>query len=242
MQVKPRNPYPLLVRRFLRKVLPYGVYRRYIGRHEDESMRLWKRIAANVPSDKVILDIGAYHGVFALAAKEVNPGVMVYTFEPNPHTVEMLRQACAKSDIEIRELAIAEFNGAVPFLCASAQSRIVTDPSTSQEQGISVPAVSLDTWITDSDVVPSLIKIDTEGAEAAILRGAKKLLMEYQPIILCEILTDAAGEDVMAALPSHYHYLYINENTGVIEKSRITRDRWRNKNWLLIPENRLPEA
>ena len=241
MPGKLRNLCPSLLLRILKRTLPHSFYRRHIGRHDDESVRLWKRFAANVLPDKVIIDIGAFHGTYSLAAREVNSTAAVYAFEPNPYAAEVLRMACEGKGIEIKQLAIAEHDGRVPFLCASATSRIVAFP-VPQEQSIYVPAVSLDSWVIDNAVVPALVKIDTEGAEAGILRGAKRMLIEHQPIILCEVLTDLAGGKVMEALSSCYHFYHIDENRGIEERVHITRRRWRNLNWLLVPENRQPEC
>ncbi len=241
VETKPRNQYPTFVRRLLRKMLPLPLYCRWVGRHEYGSMRLWIRIAANVPPGRVILDIGAFHGDYALAAKDANPQIAVYAFEPNPITFEVLNMACENRGILVEKFAFANKNGAVSFLCSSAQSRILVESSIQQGKIIRVPAVSLDWWIMENAVVPALIKIDVEGAEASILRGARRLLGEHKPIILCEVLSDAAGSDVMSALPSNYRYYRIDENTGLIEQTRITREKWRNKNWLLIPEGKQAE-
>lgn len=45
-------------------------------------MRLWTRMAAVVPPGSAILDIGAFRGAYALAAKTANPATLVYAFEP----------------------------------------------------------------------------------------------------------------------------------------------------------------
>jgi len=87
-----------------------------------------------------------------------------------------------------------------------------------------------------------VIKIDVEGAEAGILRGAQRVLHEHHPIILCEVLTDAAGNEVMASLPKDYHFYHIDENGGTKEKACITRRRWRDTNWLLVPKHRIAEC
>ncbi len=91
------------------------------------------------------------------------------------------------------------------------------------------------TWARDNSATPFLVKIDVEGAEAGILRGAQETLSAHRPIFLCEILNDQAGSDVEAALPRFYHFYYIDENRGIIIKRRINRRRWRDKNWLLTP-------
>jgi FkbM family methyltransferase len=214
------------------------LYRHYVGRHEEGSIALWRRFALNLLPGTTILDIGAFHGEYSLAAKDVNPKARVFAFEPNPANIRVLRQSCDPNGVEVFPLAVAEANGVVRFLCDSAKSRVTTEAEIipSQWEVCPVPAVSLDSWASDNAVFPSLVKIDVEGAEGGILRGSKRVLLDCQPIILCEILSDSAGADVMAALPSCYTFWDIDENKGVAKRQpRITRRRWRNKNWLLLP-------
>jgi FkbM family methyltransferase len=240
LRAKPGNPWPPFLLPVLRRALPRRIYRRYIGRHEEGSIRLWKVLAGSVPEGTAILDIGAYEGVYALSARQVNAGASVYAFEPNPSSLERLTIACTGKRIDVMQVAFAEASGTVSFLCDSATSRIVQEPSDGQV--VKVRSLTLDDWRADRSVAVSLMKIDTEGAEAAILRGGKTLLGECHPIILCEVLSDSAGEAVMKALPDGYRYYRIDENKTFEERERITRDNWRDKNWLFVPAHRSEEV
>ena len=240
---KPKPPYPMWLNRVLRKVLVERIYRRYVGRHEDESLRRWTRMATQVADGKAILDIGAYHGEYALAARAANATVDVFAFEPNPHALDVLRDACQGRSIEIVAAAVSDEPGEVSFSCRSAQSAISPQPpaSDAEEERVTVTATSLDAWLSERSVIPALLKIDVEGWEARVLRGASRAINEYRPVILCEVLTDAAGEDVRSALPPFYRFFRVDENHGVTEDTRLTRRTWRNKNWLLAPEERRGE-
>jgi FkbM family methyltransferase len=239
----PKHPYPMWLRRVLRRVLFERIYRRYVGRHEDESLRRWTRMAGRVGDGKAVLDIGAYHGDYALAAREANARVDIYAFEPNTHALDVLRGACQGRSIEIVAAAVSDEAGDVSFSCRSAESAISTqEPASDADQElVTVTAISLDAWVSERSVIPALLKIDVEGWEARILRGASRAISEYRPVILCEVLTDAAGEDVRSALPSFYRFFRVDENRGVTEETRLTRRTWRNKNWLLVPEERRGE-
>jgi FkbM family methyltransferase len=241
---KPNHPYPAWMRRVLRKVLPQRIFRRYVGRHEDESMRKWRRMAAHVPAGKAVLDIGAFEGEYALAARAVNPDVAVYAFEPNPETATALRHACEEHAIDVVAAAVSDQPGVVSLASRSAESAIV-DADESAALGdeiVTVPAISLDDWLSEHAVVPDLIKIDVEGAEVRTLNGAARSLAEHRPIILCEILSDEAGSAVGRSLPPHYRFFRVDENGGVTEHSTITRREWRNKNWIFAPQERRVEV
>ncbi|MCZ2076541.1 MAG: FkbM family methyltransferase [Bryobacterales bacterium] len=186
MAKKPCNPWPPLLRRLLHKILPRRVYRRYIGRHEDTSLAIWRRLARSVDPGTVILDIGAFYGEFSLAAREENYAAEIFAFEPNPLNLDGLRSACESGRIEVVAAAVAEKDGFVRFVCDSAQSHIADDdgrtasePQDARE--FCAPAVAIDTWATERSVIPSLVKIDVEGAESAVLRGAKRIFVRLQP-------------------------------------------------------------
>ncbi len=234
------SPYPYALRVILKKILPYEIYRRYVGRHEDGSLDLWQQLAQKVPPKEAILDIGAYKGIYALKARKVNQEAPVFAFEPNPFVIQELKSSCLSKRIEVINTAVGEQNGTAKFICANAGSRIIKSAIIQSEKIITVPIVSLDRWCENHSIIPSLIKIDTEGAEASILRGSKKMLNNNSPIILCEVLSDSAGIEVMRALPPNYAFYAIDENTKSLrKKTRISRLNWRNKNWLLIPKGKL---
>jgi len=219
--------------------LPKSVYRRHVGRHEDESLRLWRAFAKRVTPPRAILDIGAFHGEFAIAAREVNPEAPIFAFEPNPDSLSYLNTACAGKGISIVPNAVSDQDGTVSFLCSTAQSRILkNDAPTTTEQTVQVQCLSLSAWVSDQRVSPALIKIDIEGAEPAVLKAARGMVEDCQPVILCEVLTNEAGDLLRKALPAGYSYWQIEENGGVQENDRIARYKWRNKNWLFVPNNR----
>lgn len=65
---------------------------------------------------------------------------------------------------------------------------------------VTVPVITLDDLMAASEVPPSLVKIDVEGAEIAVLRGATNLLRDVRPRIYIEI-----GEDNIAAATTIFH-------------------------------------
>lgn len=200
-------------------------------------MRQWKHVCRDMENGQVVLDIGAFNGEYAIAARGCNSRVEIFAFEPNPNSMRALRNNTDSLNIQLEESAIAEVDGFVNFKLNSEESAIAETSLGSDEEIVRVQCVSLDSWMASRGGA-SLIKIDTEGAEAGILRGAKQMLVSCHPIILCEVLTNEAGCAVMAAVPDHYTFFYVDENHGIVEKERITRTVWRNKNWLLVPRSR----
>lgn len=242
MSDKPKSPYPSILRKILKRIFPPAFYRRHIGRHELFSMFLWESLARQLKPEDTVLDIGAFHGEYALLARKANVDVKIFAFEPNPANFAMLEEKVAAQNITIEACAVGEQDGESSFLLNAATSRLIDSQSHMQADSfVKVPVIALDSWIELKHISPALIKIDTEGFETPILRGAQSILTGRipPPVILCEILSTQAGQDVMKVLPEGYMYFHIDENRGVSQRAAVTRKHWRNKNWLFIPSNKV---
>lgn len=139
-------------------------------------------------------DVGANIGFFALvAARLVGKEGRVVAFEADPEVAARLREHAARNDfdrIKVEQLAVWSKPRAVFF------ER--TDPAASPDRGlghvvssgasntIQVNAVSLDDYI-GTERSPDFVKCDVEGAEVEVFLGARRLLMEKRPGILCEM-------------------------------------------------------
>ena len=191
---------------------------------------------------RAILDVGAYHGDYALLAKATNPSAVVSAFEPDVSAFRALSSFCEVKGIEVVHAAVANKEGIVHFgeHCGGQFSKII-EPGENQTDGqfksYEVPQITLDAWCSRRGVAPALMKIDVEGAEPLVLEGAKNSLTQHRPSIICEVLTDAAGQSVMSVLPEFYQFYYINELGGCSRSSVIRRRCFRNRNWLLLPKD-----
>ncbi|MGQ0792562.1 MAG: FkbM family methyltransferase [Deltaproteobacteria bacterium] len=145
----------------------------------------------------VFYDVGAHIGYFSMvAARLVGDGGRVFTFEPDPDNASCVRRHIARnrlSQIEITEAAVWSGSGSLTFKRAierSSRNMGAVDAegvSGSSEGMIRVSAVSLDEFCR-SHPLPSMIKIDVEGGEIEVLRGATGLLTgKDKPVVLCEV-------------------------------------------------------
>jgi FkbM family methyltransferase len=145
---------------------------------------LWRLIR---PGDRV-LDIGANVGYMtALMVRRAGPDGMVFAFEPHPRLFERLaknveRLASGNGCAEFRlfQKAVSDREGPVSLVCPqdfAANDGVATleTSALSQEQVISVEAVTLDRIFDDRDEF-SVAKIDVEGHELHVLRGGAKFL------------------------------------------------------------------
>jgi FkbM family methyltransferase len=141
-------------------------------------------------------DVGAHSGFFCLiASRFVGPSGNIVAFEPDPDNVAALRANMAKNcitQVAVEESAVWSSVGQVTFERAPdhsnrTQGRITAslDPAIVH---ISVPSVRLDDMVFRKGYpVPHLIKMDIEGAEWEALQGARRLLKEAKPKLLCEV-------------------------------------------------------
>lgn len=138
---------------------------------------------------KCILDVGAHVGLTILPANLLgDENTRIYGFEPSIKNYKALRinldlNRCANVVIE-NCLVGAEESTDISFYETgdiSATSSIVNNKNrkfneTQKEQ------VSIDSYCKKNKLQPDLIKIDVEGAEISVLRGARLILAEFKPI------------------------------------------------------------
>lgn len=140
-------------------------------------------------SPKTFIDAGACRGDFTAFLVGAFPGASVYALEPDPALCQVVSQRFrGMANVHAWQLALQENRG-------SAKLHVHADPGTSSllprpAHGpryyhhsdrvlatIEVPALSLDQFIAERGATSiALLKLDTQGAELSILRGARKAL------------------------------------------------------------------
>jgi FkbM family methyltransferase len=132
----------------------------------------------------VVWDVGANIGLYTiLAGKKVGSRGQVIAWEPNPATFQLLEKHVRANGLQARSRAIqgAINDGATPEVlfrldAEAPSSQITMNAQTPAEEVIVVPARSLDAWCEELAQKPRVLKIDVEGAEVLVLRGARRLL------------------------------------------------------------------
>jgi len=141
----------------------------WLGSYELDKQRLF---AEHVRQGDAVWDIGANVGFYTLlASRLVGPTGRVIAFEPSPRNLHYLREHVARNrlpNVTVFDAAVGERPGRVAF-----------DESPGPAMGkvgagsITVPLVSVDDLVaTGKAPPPTLLKVDVEGAEAMVLRGA----------------------------------------------------------------------
>ena len=134
----------------------------------------------------VIFDVGADKGEYTCHCIRVNKHARVYAFEPHPKTFKILKSSFSGEGVVVVNKAISSSKGEMQLydyknnegsshatLCQDVIEKVHGEESIS----CGVEVVTLDEFVTENKIRKvHLLKIDVEGNEMNVLRGAKKSL------------------------------------------------------------------
>jgi FkbM family methyltransferase len=148
---------------------------------DDESLRLFLRLA--LPADANCVDVGANIGDILTGILAAAPNGKHVGFEPVPWLADDLARRFP--DVAVRREAASDSAGTASFTVLRESPSRSGLTATSEEVGelVSVETVRLDDALT---APPAFIKIDVEGAELEVLRGARETLRSHRPIVAIE--------------------------------------------------------
>ena len=216
----------------------------YVGTFEPDEQRFVERLLK--PGDR-FYDIGAHYGLFTLiASRRVGRSGRVVAIEPTPETRARLDANLglnSVSNVDVLPVAVSDSSGQVRMSVSTTHqeawnSLAPTEPGSGFEQ-LTVPSVTLDGLVAERGEAGriALLKIDVEGWERHVLRGARMLLqgadapvltVEFSDIMMqrdgsscCELYRDLvelgyamytydAGRNRMIEEPCRRHYGYAN--------------------------------
>ena len=139
------------------------------------------------------VDVGANFGLLsATAALGMGNGGRVIAIEADPATAKRAAATAALNglkNVDVYNLAASDRNGFLDFYRTDAFSNrgsVDAACAAGDSHKISVQSVCLDSLLTPLDVQVSLLKIDVEGHELAVLRGAEETIRRSKPTIIFE--------------------------------------------------------
>jgi len=186
----------------------YWQYQRFRWMHPE--VRMFEEWAEELREGDVVWDVGAHLGWHAVVAASLRPGVTVEAFEPHPAVVSRLREVVDATELSIgvHECALGDRDDTAAFSADPTPAARFPDaqPDTI-ESTIDVECARGDTLVNNSTVAPpDILKIDAEGADAAVLRGLRETIETHRPRrMYCEVHVDGAE---IRSLLSSYGYEY----------------------------------
>lgn len=159
-----------------------------------EALRL-----ARLSPDGICFDIGAHSGLYSLLFARASR--LVYAFEPFPRNLAYLARTLAANglgNVHIVPWAVGGETRLDGFLPGDHSSEGKVDAAGTMP----VFTVTCDAFAERYGAVPSLLKIDVEGTEAEVLRGADGILRKGRPAILLSTHGDGPKNECLGLLRS----------------------------------------
>jgi FkbM family methyltransferase len=211
------------VRLFLEKTIGLDNFRFYLSiynlrrLHKDPVEADFVHFLGMIPTDKLILDVGANFGIMAvsMARKAVNG--KVYAFEPIPENARALKRLAKHfklNNITVFECAVGDHPGELKMILPIVNntkihgwSHVVDENNTHEGELFTVPVKRLDD-IPELQQAKTIgaIKMDVENFEYEALTGARQLLLKHKPLIFCEIWNNDKGKQTLNFLKNEIGY------------------------------------
>ena len=164
-----------------------GYYRlsRYLSRYKSLTLEqeavVITQLALLMEDRDTFIDVGANVGLYACTIArrlKLCPGSnWVYAFEPNPATFLRLAQSCQPFKVTCHQIALSDQDGMLEFVAGGASNTFTTVANATAQHAlrkrISIPSARLDQIPLAGDRF--VIKIDVEGQEHLVLKGAEGL-------------------------------------------------------------------
>jgi FkbM family methyltransferase len=208
----------------------------------------------------IVLDIGAHHGFYTLLASyKVGPIGQVIAFEPSPREYQRLLwhlRLNRRKNVLAEPFALGSHEGTTQLFlvrgrdtgCNSLRPPKTADPASP----VQVPIVRLDDYLERQGITHvDFVKMDVEGAELEVLRGATSLLSRKpRPVWMMEvqdIRTEAFGysaKDIVEFLRERdFHWFKITQQGKLLPLSDPSELRdWSGYNFVAVPTERLEEV
>ncbi|WOK05577.1 FkbM family methyltransferase [Imperialibacter roseus] len=145
-----------------------------------------------------VFDVGANSGAFALKlaacfSDSYCDNISIHAFEPNPKMLKVLRDNCKLNPMLERMICIHPYglgasNSMLPFSFSKDNSGAGRFDEKGTENVVSLTVKTLDE-VCDNIEVNSLtfLKLDVEGFEPEVLKGARKTILRFKPAIYIEM-------------------------------------------------------
>ncbi len=145
--------------------------------------------------NKDIIDAGGYVGDTALLFSSYTDK-SIHVFEASPSNMDIIRETIRLNQLENIvpvSKALGEKSGTATFSLGERNScnSLVERPGYNYPNHIEVPVITLDDYVRENNLEVGLIKVDIEGGEQLLLKGAVETIRTQHPILLISIYHSA---------------------------------------------------
>lgn len=166
--------------------LPTRYFRYFPGDYESANFSFLESFCKK---GDVIIDVGAHFGLFSVRAAQITgTNGKVYAFEPAPPTFDLLKKTISLNKVENIvfpvKAAMTDKNGEATFYISNTVGDVansLVNYNDNIHTGYKVELIQCDTFVQKHNIKVGFFKIDAEGAELSVLKGAEKVLREQKP-------------------------------------------------------------
>ena len=187
-----------------------------LGTHEPIVMNVLHQI---LKDDMFVIEIGSHIGYFSLylSYKLKNKGKLIL-FECSPGVAKLLKRNIElnhfESFVKVEEIAVSDQDSTMDLFITENEedaTHSLIGGLAGNGKKIQIETTTLDNYFEKNKITQkvNLIKIDAEGAEGIILKGAKEIIRKYKPTLLIEMHTIEGSTYKLAEdLLHEYGYSY----------------------------------
>jgi FkbM family methyltransferase len=147
---------------------------------------VWNWLKKRTVPGSIILDVGAQFGLYSmLATRHIGKEGHIFAFEPSPDSAAVLRRHLTQNGmndrVEIVQAAVGPEEGEVTFFMAGTHPSNTLAPTTVDPvklTPVKVKAITVDGFCRQRQLKPTILKIDVEGWELQVLRGAMEVVKD----------------------------------------------------------------
>lgn len=221
------------MKELIKKIL--YILRIAITKNQKYDLQTLKVIKAVCNTETNCIDVGCHRGDIMDILLRFAPNGHHYGFEPLPHLYQFLKEKYKNTNCTISDIALSNVSGSTSF------NYVVSNPSYSgikkrnydrpneQDTVITVKTELLDNFLP-KDYKLGLIKIDVEGAEMQVLKGAAATIEATKPMIIFE--HGLGASDIYGTTPDMI-YAFFDEKKYNIS---LLKDWLNNKKFFTLKE------
>ena len=198
------------VKSIVKKVFPVTLNQRY----DKQTKRIMQIV---LEDESTFIDVGSHKGEVLELALKISKKGKHFAFEPIPYLFHKLNDKYG-TKCEVLNYGLSDQKKQSSFQHVTTNPaysgiKMRTYPKDEQVETIQIQLDTLDNQLKQHDRV-DMIKIDVEGAELEVLRGAKKIIEKFHPIIVFEHGLGASDhyntspEDILNFFDDHQYQLF----------------------------------
>jgi len=208
-------------------------------------------LSALLSEGMTYVDVGANIGHHALiAASRVGDRGAIHAFEPTPATFDELRRNMSRNgcrNVSYNNCALGDYVGMAQFYLADLSETVANSLGRTvhvTDRQVSVSVRTLDDYSVDAGIDRlDVLKVDVEGAELMVLRGAERTIRQFQPLIVLEFSkhTVAFGYEAAELAQTLRNLQYELFTVGTMPLTLHAHSDELYYNVLAVPANRVTE-